>query len=387
MGLVAGTLSWRWAFASESLIIILLLYFAGIVKERPRSKTVRFDLVGALLTFTGLGLVVLGATLAGEFGWWQARRPFYVGDQVFAPLGLSAALYFIITGAIIMICFALWSNRRSHRDGATLFQMSLFKKRLYAGGVTLGFLFQVTVGGLLFVLPVFLQSALQLNALDTALVLLPYTLGMFVFALAASRLPSIISAHRIAQAGLVLMLAGGCWVYQTASLELAWGSLVPALFCFGAGAGLVLARMTEITLSSLTPDELGEGTGGDSTGKELGVAFGVSVLGSIFLVMVYGHVVVAYDAYHNLPEAAAEDRQQAIVELEDWASQLSDDQWQDYLASLPAETGDAYSSIVNTAYLTGYRNTLRILIVAIVAMILVSFWMRPSKVRSTKDSS
>ncbi len=31
--------------------------------------------------------------------------------------------------------------------------------------------------------------------------------------------------------------------------------------------------------------------GGDSTGKELGVAFGVSVLGSIFLALMFGRVV------------------------------------------------------------------------------------------------
>jgi MFS family permease len=381
MGLLAGTLGWRWAFASESLIIILLLVYAGMVKEQPRSKTVRFDLVGALMTFAGLGLIVLGATLAGEFGWWQARRPFYVGDRVFAPLGLSAALYLIVAGAIIIVCFTLWSNWQSRRGGATLFQMSLFKNRLYASGVTLGLLFQVTVGGLLFVLPVFLQSALQLSALDTALVLLPYTLGIFIFALTAARLPSIIPAGRIVQVGLVLMLAGGWWVYRTASLELAWSSLVPALFCFGAGAGLVLARMTEITLSTLTPDELGEGTGGDSTGKELGVAFGVSVLGSVFLIMVYGHVVDGYDAYHNLnlPMVSAEDHQLAIVELEDWASRLSADEWQDYLASLPEKTADAYRSIVNTAYLTGYRNTLQLLMISVGAMILVSLRMKPPK--------
>ena len=71
--------------------------------------------------------------------------------------------------------------------------------------------------------------------------------------------------------------------------------------------------------------------------------------------------------------------------MEDWASQLSDDQWQDYLASLPEETADAYRSIVNTAYLTGYRNTLRILIVAIGVMILVSFLMKPPKNQPTEE--
>lgn len=36
-------LSWRWAFGSEPLIIVLLLFFAAMVKESPRSKETTFD--------------------------------------------------------------------------------------------------------------------------------------------------------------------------------------------------------------------------------------------------------------------------------------------------------------------------------------------------------
>ena len=81
------------------------------------------------------------------------------------------------------------------------------------------------------------------------------------------------------------MLVGCWWVYQTTSLTLELSSLVPALFFFGAGAGMVLARLIEVTLSEVRPSSLGEATGGDSMGKELGVAFGVAVLGSIFRVL------------------------------------------------------------------------------------------------------
>jgi MFS family permease len=113
MGFLAGALSWRWGFGSESLLIFLVLYFASMVKESHKVRKVEFDFIGAFLTFAGLGLVILGATLAGEFGWWQARRPFYVGDGVFAPFGLSAAPVFILTGVVILGLFGLWSRRQS----------------------------------------------------------------------------------------------------------------------------------------------------------------------------------------------------------------------------------------------------------------------------------
>jgi hypothetical protein len=165
---------------------------------------------------------------------------------------------------------------------AALFQVGVFRNRGFAVAAALGFCFQLAVGGLLFVLPVFLSSALYLDALETGLVLLPCTLGIFLSALTASRLPQAISPVSVVRTSLVVMLLDGLWVYQTAGLKLEMGSLAPALFAFGAGAGMVLARLTEIALFGIASTQLGEATGGDSTGKELGVAFGVSVLGSIF---------------------------------------------------------------------------------------------------------
>jgi hypothetical protein len=75
MDLLAGAQSWRWAFVSEPLIIALYLFFASMVIESPRTKQTQFDGWGALMTYVGLGLIVLDATLAGEFGCPSVSRP------------------------------------------------------------------------------------------------------------------------------------------------------------------------------------------------------------------------------------------------------------------------------------------------------------------------
>jgi len=223
---------------------------------------------------------------------------------------------------------------------------------------------------------VFMQSALFLDALDTGLLLLPYTLGIFVFALGASRLPTTVSAVLIVRVGLALMLTGGWWVYQTASLQLVLTSLVPALFCFGAGAGMVLARLTEVTLSRVQATELGEATGGDSTGKELGVAFGVSVLGSVFLSLMFGRVLDDYLVFHGETGMGVAERDKAVIELEDWAARLTDSDWQAFLSSLPEATADAYAEIVANAYLSAYQGTLEILMGVILGMLLLSLFFK-----------
>lgn len=382
MGALANLISWRWAFASEPVLIALLLFFASMVTEAKRTQRAPFDSLGALLTFVGFALLVLGATLAGEFGWWMARRPFYVGDEVFAPFGLSAAVVFMLGGVVLLLVYAAWAEWRGRRNLAPLFQVRIFRNQSFSVAAVLGFFFQLVVGGLLFVLPVFLQSALFLDALDTGLVLLPYTLGIFVFALGASRLPASISPVLVVRTGLVVMLLGGAWVYQTASLQLDMSSLVPALFVFGAGAGMVLARLTEITLSEVKSSELGEAAGGDSTGKELGVAFGVSVLGSIFLALMFGRVADDYFIFHGENSVTQAERGKAVIELEDWAARITDDQWRTFLDRLPDTTGNAYEAIVANAYLSAYQNTLQVILGVIVVMILVSFAFARKKVHS-----
>jgi MFS family permease len=372
MGFMAATLSWRWAFASEPLLIFFLLYFASMVKESEELREMKFDIIGAILTFFGLALIVLGATLAGEYGWWQARRPFYISESVFAPFGLSPVPLFILSGAVVLAVFAFWSTRQSRRGGVILFHLDLFKNRIFSYGTLLGFMFQLTASSFLFVLPVYLQSALQLTALETGLVLLPYTLGIFLFALSATRLPATFQVTRIIQAGLLLMLVGSFWVHSIVGYELNWGALIPSLFCFGAGCGIVLSRLTEITLSNVQPAELSEATGGDSTGKELGVAFGVAIMGSIFLILVYGGIVDSYDKYHDLPTISSEERVRAIVELEDWAAKISHEDWQIFLDSQPEFTRNVYQSMVEYSFLAGYKTILKVLIVIIAFMFLIS---------------
>ena len=301
-----------------------------------------------------------------------------VGETGLAPYGISVATIMILAGIIVLGLFATWSVRQSRRGRTPLFHVQIFQSTTFTSGVALGFLFQLAVGGLLFVLPVFLQSGIGLDAMKTGLTLLPYTLGIFIFALGASRLPGSLPAHRLVQGGLLVMLLGAFWVQATASLVLEPMVLEPALFVFGAGAGVVLARLPELTLSTITPSEVGEASGGDSTGRELGVAFGVAVLGSIFLAIMFTSVVDKYDAYHNITGITAEQKEQADIELEDWAAKTSDQEWHKFLSGLPEATSKAYSTIVAESFLSGYRITLKIITGVIAVMICVSFLFRKS---------
>ena len=77
--------------------------------------------------------------------------------------------------------------------------------------------------------------------------------------------------------------------------------------------------------------------------------------------------------FHGEAGVAQADRDAAVIELEDWAARVTDDQWKAFLDQLPDTTGHAYEAIVANAYLSAYQDTLQVILGVIVVMILVSF--------------
>jgi hypothetical protein len=100
------------------------------------------------------------------------------------------------------------------------------------------------------------------------------------------------------------------------------------------------------------------------------------------MALMFGRVADGYFTVHGetgIPEA---ERDQAIVELEDWAARIADDQWRVFLDRLPDGVGDAFESIISNAYLGAYQTTLQIIIGIIAIMIILSFAFRQTETPS-----
>src|ERR671913_120199 len=59
-GLFTTYASWRWVFAGEVLIVIVILMLTRRVADTPPETGVKLDLVGTALSASGLGLLVYG---------------------------------------------------------------------------------------------------------------------------------------------------------------------------------------------------------------------------------------------------------------------------------------------------------------------------------------
>src|SRR4051794_39590782 len=65
--------SWRWVFAGEVVIVLVILALTQRVNDTPPEKGVRLDLVGTALSALGLATIVFGILRSGEWGFVQAK--------------------------------------------------------------------------------------------------------------------------------------------------------------------------------------------------------------------------------------------------------------------------------------------------------------------------
>src|SRR5690242_6999645 len=72
-GLFTTYLTWRLVFAGEVLVVIAILILARKIVDEPPGRRPHLDIVGVLLSASGLGLAVFGVLRSGEWGWVQPK--------------------------------------------------------------------------------------------------------------------------------------------------------------------------------------------------------------------------------------------------------------------------------------------------------------------------
>jgi MFS family permease len=137
-GIATTYFSWRWVYVGEVLIVLVILVLARRVEDAPVEGRPDLDLVGAVLSATGLGLAVFGVLRSSVWGWVLPKPG---GPEI---LGLSPTIVLIFGGLFVLWLFAAWERRVEKRGGEPLVQLSMFENRQFTGGLLM-FFFQFLV--------------------------------------------------------------------------------------------------------------------------------------------------------------------------------------------------------------------------------------------------
>src|SRR4030095_7177191 len=98
-----------------------------------------------------------------------------------------------------------WEERRERQGRDTLLDRSLLRIGQLRAGLTTLMMQQLILLGTFFVLPVYLQVVLGLDAFETGKRLFPLSVAVFVAAMLGPRLAAGFAPKRVAQAGLAAL--------------------------------------------------------------------------------------------------------------------------------------------------------------------------------------
>jgi len=363
-GLFTTYASWRWVFAGEVLIVLVILLLARRVADTPAEKGVRLDLVGTALSALGLALVVLGILRSGTWGFIEPKPD--------APvwLGLSPVIWLVLGGGVVLGVFLWWEARRLARgEGALIDPALLSNIQLRAGVISFLFMFLVQAG-LFFVVPLFLSVALGLSAIDTGVRLLPLSLTLLAFAAGVPKLRPNASPRRVINLGFMALFAG--LVLLVALLDSGAGPEIVTgpLLLAGAGLGAMASQLGSVTVSAVPDEQAGDVGGLQNTGTQLGASIGTALAGAVLISALTTSFFTGIQSNPNVPASVAS---KAQTELASGVPFLSDADLKAALsdAHVPTATADAVVATNATARIDGLRAAVSIL--ALLSLIALLF--------------
>jgi EmrB/QacA subfamily drug resistance transporter len=325
-GFVTTYLSWRVGFALEVVIIAVVLSQMKLVKDVAYTGSREVDVVGAVLSVVGMGGVVLGILV------WQE--------------GGELVLLLMAVGAVALVSLARWLVRRKRENRVTLLDPDLFRSPHFTTGVSGQLLQQVTLGGAMIALPLFLQMTLEYDAMQAGLSLAPLSLTMFAAAVIAGKRAGKRRSAAVIRIGFLLAAVGiGIIIPLVPRVDSGWYLVVPLVIC-GCGLGLLVSQLNNYTLAPIEEERISEAAGVNSAAGSFGLSFGLAMAGGLML------ATLSF-SFTNLTENStvipAAQQQQIATVLQDDAEVMSNTALAEQIVGQPPEVEAAVLEINDEA--------------------------------------
>jgi MFS family permease len=282
-GFVTTYLSWRYVFVAEVVIMAGVVLFSGRVTDRAGARPVRIDLLSVLLSAAGLVFVVFGMLQSKTWGWVIPLHPPVIGGVEVAPLGVSLTTWFMLAGAALIWAFVGRQRHLSATGRPPLVDIRLFGILRLRSGLTV-LLAQYTItAGLFFMLPVYLQMTLGLDAFQTGIRIFPLSISLILFSILGTRFSLRWSPRRIIRVGQVILVFASLVLLGSVDLELKGIAFGAGMFAAGAGLGLLASQIGNVNMSSVGEDQSSEVGGLQGVFQNLGSSLGTALIGSVLI--------------------------------------------------------------------------------------------------------
>jgi EmrB/QacA subfamily drug resistance transporter len=363
-GWATTEVTWRIVFVGEVVVAGLILLGTRMIQEpAPEGRGQRLDWVGSVLAALGLALIVIGVLQASNWGW---LRPL---DSPIEPFGFSLTPFVIAAGGLVLAAFRAWVRHREERGEEPLVHFRLFRIATLRGGLLMLLAQNLILMGIFFTIPLYLQIVLGLDALETGVRMLPASVGLFVAALAGSKLASRFAARPLVRVGLGITLLSTLMLLAVIKPELDTAPFLAAMGVLGVGMGLVISQLGNVVQSAVADRDRSEAGGVQNTAQQLGSSLGTALLGAV---VITGLIAAFSNNVAADPDVPKDVKQQVEIRLGGDVSFVASEEVRDGATEAGLESETVNSLVEN--YEDAQLDALKTAFLFAALIVLASFW-------------
>lgn len=255
-GMITEWAHWRWVFWVNVPFGLLLIAAALLIVPNTKGDAAPgFDVVGFLLSAVSFGGLVHGII------------------QKNITLTLVAALF--------LVAFIVWERLRLQQGKVVLLDLSMLRIGAFTWGNLTAMLVAIGEFGLVFVLPLFLVSGMNLSTLAAGGVLAAMAAGAFLSGALARHLAAVIGPSGVVILGLGLEVFGALQLAAEERPDQQIWLVAVALVIYGVGLGLASAQLTSLVLAQVPAQHSGQASATQSTVRQIGSALGTAIMGTV----------------------------------------------------------------------------------------------------------
>ncbi|HEY8043655.1 MAG TPA: MFS transporter [Streptosporangiaceae bacterium] len=333
-GLLTSGLSWRWIFFVNAPIGVIAVVISVLkVSESRAQQASRPDWAGFVLFTAALSLLVYALIESNQ-------RSFTDG----------LVLGCLVAAAVLLVAFVLVERRIA----SPMFDLSLFRLPTFTGGSVAAFGLSASIFAMLLYIVLYLQDILGYSPLGTGARVMFLSGAILVSATVAGRLTSRVPIRLLIGPGL-LLVGAGLLLMRGLSAGSTWTHLVPGMIVGGLGIGLVNPPLASTAVGVVEPGQAGMASGINSTFRQVGIATGIALLGTLF------SNKVASEVRSRIASVPPLSHQGPRI-----ASAVQSGEIGQVIARLPAPLRTTVATITRSAFTTGLNHIL--LVAAIIAL-------------------
>ena len=259
-GLIVTHIGWRWIFYVNVPVGFVALAFGFLYLREHREPTAgRFDLLGFVFSGGGLALVVYALSEGPRAGWTSST-----------VLGSAAA------GGVLFAMLVWWELRTPQ----PMLDLRLIGDRMFRACNLVSAFSTASFLGLIFILPLYLQTLRGFDAFHSGLTTFPQAFGIMLSSQFAGRLYRTVGPRRLMAGGL-LWAAVTIATFVTLDLHTSLWLIRIMIFVRGLGMGFAFVPMQAASYAKIRPQDNGRASSIFSTQRQMAASVGIALLATV----------------------------------------------------------------------------------------------------------